>query len=360
MNRSLSIYFEFARFVGSLMVFFVHSNQEKFFGQGWFDGLGTHGHNAVMMFFVMSGFVISYVTDDREKTLSSFWLSRFARFWSVIIPALLLTIFVDAIGQQIDPSLYTRDYVADQPILRFFVTIFFVNELWFSSWHPFSNPPFWSIGYEFWYYVVFAAWYFFSGWRRVVTTGAAVLIAGPKILLLFPLWLMGAAVYYVTVRVVMPKWLSVGISVLSVLLYLLYYYADAEVFLAQWSIAVLGQETMSRLGYSIWFVHNNIVGLIIALNFLGMSQAIRDINIPEVVEKVIRYLAGMTFALYVMHFPLLMFYSTFLSDGLAILLAVFFTVLSLKSVTEDKKREWKRWIGIAAVQLRIMQPPAKQ
>jgi peptidoglycan/LPS O-acetylase OafA/YrhL len=49
------------------------------------------GSEAVMAFFVLSGFVIAYVADQRETTLQAFAAARLARLYSVIIPAMLLT-----------------------------------------------------------------------------------------------------------------------------------------------------------------------------------------------------------------------------------------------------------------------------
>ena len=44
----------------------------------------------------------------------------------------------------------------------------FTNEIWFSSIRPFSNGPFWSLGYEAWYYAIFGVWTFTRGRRRLV------------------------------------------------------------------------------------------------------------------------------------------------------------------------------------------------
>ena len=53
------------------------------------------GHSAVVIFFVLSGYVITYVASERETTLRDYALSRCARIYAVAVPTLLLTIVLD-------------------------------------------------------------------------------------------------------------------------------------------------------------------------------------------------------------------------------------------------------------------------
>lgn len=344
MNRALSIYLDLIRFIGSVIVFMVHSNSATFHAQGWFNFAQPHGRSAVMMFLVMSGFVISYVADTKEKTVGNFMASRFARLYSVVFPALVLTVLADSVGHMIDPSVYDRDYVGDQPVARFLLTLFFMNELWFMTWHPFSNAPFWSISYEFWYYVIFAAWFYFDGWRRIVLTALALLVTGPKILLLGPLWVMGYLVYRIIPKLDLSLWPAFFLAATPAALYVVHTYAGGPGYLLTKTTQVFGMEALSHIKYSLWFVNDNVIGLLVAVHFLGMSQFLRYVDIPRAVERVVRYFSGMTFALYLFHFPLLMLYATFMSNGVLITVSVFTTVLLLAPFTEGRKREWKQFV----------------
>jgi hypothetical protein len=49
------------------------------------------------------------------------------------------------------------------------------------------------------------------GAKRYWLTGLACLIAGPKILALFPIWLLGFFVYHVSKRQIFPRWLCVTV-----------------------------------------------------------------------------------------------------------------------------------------------------
>ena len=145
MNKALSVYLDFTRFLAAMLVFFFHASYTRFDGQ-WLSAVGVYGRDAVMAFFVLSGFVIAYVSNNRETHLRDYSISRLARLYSVVVPALLLTLLADYIGRRIDPSMYAGDYYQDsQPILRSIANLLFVNEIWFKSWRAFSNGPFWSM-----------------------------------------------------------------------------------------------------------------------------------------------------------------------------------------------------------------------
>ena len=148
MHRNLSIYLDLVRFLAALMVFVVHANYERFTGGIpvlWhFKDLGN---DAVMVFFVLSGFVIAYVADQKERTIEEYAASRFARLYSVVVPALILTMLLDAAGSVLEPSLYSgRWYEYDDTLRRILASLSFTNELWFSYTRPFSNGPVWPLG----------------------------------------------------------------------------------------------------------------------------------------------------------------------------------------------------------------------
>jgi len=57
--------------------------------------LNRAGAPAVSVFFVLSGYVIAHVLSTREKTPLEFTASRFARLYSVLLPALAITAVCD-------------------------------------------------------------------------------------------------------------------------------------------------------------------------------------------------------------------------------------------------------------------------
>src|SRR5215472_235423 len=140
MTRSTSIYLDLVRFLAAATVFVAHANFDRLTG-----GIPYLSHidlaaasDAVIVFFVLSGFVIAYVADTKEKTLREFSLSRLARLWSVVIPALFLTLILDYAGSRISPALYDPKWFrSDYPLVRLGANLLFLNEVWFVSIRPF-------------------------------------------------------------------------------------------------------------------------------------------------------------------------------------------------------------------------------
>jgi peptidoglycan/LPS O-acetylase OafA/YrhL len=60
-------------------------------------------------FFAMSGYVIAYVADNKEKTIQLYTISRISRLYIVVIPALLLTAILDGAGLYFDNVLYHNE-----------------------------------------------------------------------------------------------------------------------------------------------------------------------------------------------------------------------------------------------------------
>src|ERR1700756_3943754 len=104
MTNELSLYLDALRFGAAFAVFVSHYSTGRISGGlFWqFDG----GRTAVLVFFVLSGFVIAWVSDTRERTLEEYGLSRGARLYSVVITAFVLTAWLESAGKAIDPRLY--------------------------------------------------------------------------------------------------------------------------------------------------------------------------------------------------------------------------------------------------------------
>jgi hypothetical protein len=141
------------------------------------------------------------------------------------------------------------------------VSALFVNELWHHSIVPLSNGPVWSIGFEFWYYVIFAAIIFPAKFRLALSL-AAMVIAGPRILLLFPVWLTGVVAYHVGSR--WPARSSLGISVFCLSLSLLAgcYVLKLNYMLSDVSLRLLG-GSIDDWRYADKFLWSYLSGLLI-------------------------------------------------------------------------------------------------
>jgi len=127
------------------------------------------GHQAVMVFFVLSGYFVGGSALSGLGKGSFTWhgyaASRLTRLWMVLIPALLLTLCIDLLGHHWNPGAYSGDLHAgfmsgpmpNQPAAWGTVTL--LGNLCFLQTIAVpvfgSNGPLWSLANEFWYYLMF-------------------------------------------------------------------------------------------------------------------------------------------------------------------------------------------------------------
>ncbi|MBZ6379133.1 hypothetical protein B5C34_09305 [Pacificimonas flava] len=196
----LSLLLDAVRFAAALTVCVGHlSGAWLTGGYLWPAGFGLQA--AVMVFFVLSGFVIAATTNSQAGP-RPYSAARVSRLWSVVIPALVVTFACDMIGLRLFPEVYLSDHVPSTKLddLRpHILSLLHLQGSWpFHSLphFPGTNGPFWSLSYEAAYYALFGILLFLKGWRRLALTAVILLLAGPYILILAPLWFAGAALWY--------------------------------------------------------------------------------------------------------------------------------------------------------------------
>lgn len=349
MSRAFSLYLDVVRFVAALLVLLYHAN--------WIYRPGilatSLGHEAVVIFFVLSGFVIAYVADTREQDFRGFMVARGARILSVAIPAILLTGLLDAAGYHINEAVYPQDYRAwDLPLIRVITSALFLNEIWLLGIQLFTNVPYWSLNYEVWYYVLFGILFFYKGRGSRIVFVLVCILLGPKILLLLPVWWLGVWIYRSKYLATLPEswaWLCLAISIAGG-----YWYVHVNLGQLGWDYLkqLLGPELHLQLSFSRQFISDYYLGLMLALHFVGLRVLLaRFSSVPRSLEVAVRYLAGATFSIYLFHQPLLWFYSAMFSwveEGIpryaVVVPLTLVTTFVLSSFTEQKKHVWKEWL----------------
>ena len=349
MTRELSIYLDLVRFVAALTVFFAHVSFQRYTG-GFLWQFRVYAQPAVDVFFVLSGFVIAYVTDKRETTLGSYAINRLSRIYSVVIPALIVTFVLDQIGRHSNPSFYAvTDTSSDSLIRQYGESLVFINQLWFQDIRPGSGISYWSLGYEVWYYIIFGLVVLLPGKRGWTAGIAAACIAGPPIVSLLPLWLAGVACYRLCSRCTLGP--TSGVFLLAVSLV-------AFATCPMWYPAEAGRKTL--LGLRPQLLQDYVVGAAFSANVLGIrviSSTLRPLLEPA--GAAIRWAAGATFTLYLLHAPISRFLGSQLtwppaswSSRLVVVLGTIAIVFLIASVTERRKEAWRRWIR-NGIRLRI-------
>lgn len=341
MNKQTSIYLDLLRFLAAMAVFVWHLDSNNFYNI-WPDRYRL-GHDAVIVFFVLSGYVISYVADTKEKDVKSYFISRFSRLYSVLIPALFLTVITDKIGILIYPQIY-KDYLLTNFLAQKCIFILaFLNQIWLLNLRFITNSPLWSLSYEFWYYVLFAAAFYVKNNRfKYLLITLICLFVGPKILLLFPIWLLGSIIYNLHKKMNIKPNKALFLFILSFFLLIIH------LFIFDYLLYYKGIYR-EILGYSAKFISSNVLGLIVALNIFSVKY----LNFKSLFkhEKVIRDCASITFSMYLFHKPLMFFWGAILKHQpgnlftfLPIVLLTLITIYVLAQYTEKKKHVFKKII----------------
>jgi peptidoglycan/LPS O-acetylase OafA/YrhL len=339
MTRSQSIHLDLLRGMAALTVFASHAVVLL----GVPGALRPDaGHDAVIVFFVLSGFVIAHVAANRERDWRDFAVSRIARIYSVAVPALLLTLAIDLFLTGHGETTWSRGYQLAQPwkYLPFF--LLFLTDIWFLGETAFSNLPFWSLCYEVWYYAAFAAATWLTGRWRLAALLAIAAVVGPRLWLLFPIWLLGVAVCRgQALRPLSPLHARL-LLVASGALIVVWLAAGATAALDAWIDRATMGWVNAHLRQSRYFLGDWLLGLIVAVHVWAARDAAIDYGR---LARPIALVAGASFTLYAAHYPLLGFWRHLLPGWpLAVVAAALGSVLLLSLVTERRKPALQRWL----------------
>lgn len=325
------------------MVFLSHAGTQRISG-----GLGYQftlwGEAAVDVFFVVSGFVIAHAAAGR--TARDYAVARVARLASVVLPCLALGWVMDVAGPHWGLEVYAAaprfEGAADWG--QVLSSLLFLDQLWFRAAQPGSNLPFWSLCFEAWYYLAFGLAVFLKRPWNWVACGAALLVAGPKIALLAPLWALGVACRQVCAAGGVPPragWMLLA----SPLALVLWEPEERSCFPFMPFTGEAG--CLADLG------HDYAVGALFAAQILGV-HALAPVLGPFLarIARPVAWLAGASFTLYLLHYPLLHLLAAASPWPVAhagtralVFLLPPLAALALAEVTERRRGAWRRGVG---------------
>jgi peptidoglycan/LPS O-acetylase OafA/YrhL len=267
------------------------------------------GHQSVMIFFVLSGFLItsSIIRDLNTNSWSIYWYlaNRLFRLLSVLFPALILTLVADLAATKLfsGSEFYSGRLWSvfhsgpgsdgqgiDLSISTFLGNLFFLQTVAVPVYG--SNGPLWSLSNEFWYYTLFPL--FLIALFKIGSASEAkrflslLLISVGLFLLPIQLSMLGlvwsigalAAWYTNVVRIRRPPGAIVVLSV-----------------------AVLA----SGLLFSKWYGSDRIISEIIVGLGAGFLILVTSQNqsLPKWLSSVFSVLAAPSYSLYLVHFPVI-------------------------------------------------------
>ncbi|MGH9781466.1 MAG: acyltransferase family protein, partial [Candidatus Acidiferrales bacterium] len=269
-----------------------------------FYGATALGHQAVVVFFVLSGFfIVSSIADSFEKqrwSWTAYLVNRVTRLSLVLIPSLILCWVLDRIGmamaasapvyQQAVANLFTQSVASLETFRNFAGNLFYLQGILVE---PFgSNAPLWSLSYEFWYYIILplAICALVKRYRpptRFAYLALAIVVTwfvGFQIALYFLIWLLGGAI--ALSRVV--KWAAVRFSGAILAATILF-------------VVVLGVSVARPVGSA--FLMDSIVALVFGFWIYAVVEA-PEKPMPAFYAKPARLFAGFSYTLYLTHFPI--------------------------------------------------------
>jgi peptidoglycan/LPS O-acetylase OafA/YrhL len=252
-------------------------------------------HHAVLVFFVISGWLVGGSLLDKIRQLdaiASYAIDRVTRLWTVLIPTFVLTLlFGLATGvisaQGIDPP-RANEYSA----LVFGANLVGLQTFAVPAFG--GNFPLWSLGNETWYYLLFPLLVMLfrapRGAQRVACGATLVLLAAvlpPAIIGYFAIWLLGVA--FSRIRIECSAALRSGWLVLVGALWA--YYRLTENMDAFTLATVLPDLACS------------LVFLVLLSSLQFKAAATSKLRRP--LARVGTFFAEFSFSLYVLHVPLM-------------------------------------------------------
>jgi peptidoglycan/LPS O-acetylase OafA/YrhL len=268
------------------------------------------GHQAVMIFFVLSGFFItrSIMFDNRASRFSwpEYVIKRLTRLWIVLLPCLLLTYFWDSVGVSLsdktfyDGRLFARYNSGPNDLsggTNLSASTLIENALFLQTiLAPIfgSNGPVWSLANEFWYYMMFPLVYIaivrprkpFGQAMSLSLFVAVCAFVGQTITLYALIWLGGALSYFIYDRNWLSEWLRTN-SCLFISI-----------------VALLAALALSKTQYGSDFVRDYLVGAAASLVVLVLSNYEYG---SAVYAHLARSFANASYTIYLAHFPFIAF-----------------------------------------------------
>jgi len=278
----------------------------------YFFSLFRYGHEAVMFFFVLSGFVIhlKYAKKISGDPRASFdfpdYLKRRAeRLYPPLLLAILITFILDSYGTASGLIAYSGNtpYEAvnavnkDRSLLTLLGNLAWLQQTVVPEFG--SDGPLWSLMYEWWFYMLYPVFFYVN--RKSMRTAflLAVLLctasfAAPYIVLVTPVfrlfiyWYLGVVLadIYANRLPLKSGWPAAGILLVPVVL---------------WAEEKIGHGFLPDLVLSLGFAA-------LLYTLLTLSKKGKDFKLL----KKLGWLGSCSYTLYVTHFPILFFFGALL------------------------------------------------
>lgn len=269
--------------------------------------LTSLGHEAVVVFFVLSGFFVggSVLSKKMNFRFDGYLIARLSRLWTVLIPALVFTLVIDTLIRNFFPEILSgafhselmsgpKDVYSDS-FRTFLGNITFLQTIYVPVFG--TNGPLWSLTNEFWYYITFPL--MMLGFGVIVTKRMHQIISLILMVIViwfftnyvlggYFIWLAGVCVYLVYLNRLMQfgLWFVLG----SFLIFLAALINTKTTFLPNPS--GFHPDYYVAIGFSIFLI--------------SLQKIEKSTFVQERLSKLAIWLSDISYTLYVIHFPMFM------------------------------------------------------
>lgn len=348
-----SIYLDLIRFGAAAVVVLSHVWPLLFpaFPLPW------PGHEAVVIFFVLSGYVIAFATYRPGLTFQQYAIHRGVRILTVAVPAIVLSVSIAPFVAGAPQILYAGEMSpsAQEIWHAAWVNLFFLGESWSNHVRPPFNPPYWSLSYEVWYYAIFGAAVFVRGVWRIPAVLLAMAIAGPRILALLPVWMMGVWLFRSNQQLGQRS--ALFLFIVSAMAAFIFFWTGCSIALRV-ALTRSYPELMGWLHGSNQFVGDFLLGMIVTAHFAA-ARSLERLDFSIRWQASIRYLASFTLSIYLFHMPLtVLIWNGFnVHAAWAFLPMLAAGIFILGSVTERRNAVYRTSVteGLASIRMLLLQ-----
>jgi peptidoglycan/LPS O-acetylase OafA/YrhL len=255
------------------------------------------GHEAVIIFFVLSGYLVGGQVIKNISNGEFIWIEylikRTSRLYIVLIPCLVFGFIIDSIGINYFNNLgsYTHSNIYNiasinysildrTNIPTFLANLFMLQTSFLETFG--SNGPLWSLAYEFWYYILFPVIIYilknnFMNVKKTFVYLTLILslsfLLNEQIFLYMIIWIAGALISLIT-----KSYFNTMISALLLLTY---------IFLSKY------------LNYDIGFYKDLLLCFFVCI----LINSFVDNKSKTYFQNINSKLADFSYTLYLFHFP---------------------------------------------------------
>lgn len=296
-SPSLSRALDILRALAAFLVVANHIGEALFVFEDHLDPLSLLmfqflylGHHAVMLLFVVSGFLIGRAamqcfTTGKHKVFD-YGLDRITRIYVVLIPALALGYVSDQILLAVSTG-SDFDYVAQRTSwLIFLGNAVGLQTILVPTFG--SNGPLWSLACELWYYFMAPAFFVALFGERLINRLialaaflAALFFVSEDILHYGVIWCIGV-MCWAPRRPWLPKWLAWGLMI--------------------GFLATANNEYLWAHGWGFPHIFGTALTVALIINAHRHDRVTQKATRPSLSK----FFAGFTYSLYLYHYPLLM------------------------------------------------------